>query len=388
MHEGRLVFSQVMEHLPLHAFRRCVARYEGDRYVKSFRCMDQYFCMAFAQLTYRESLRDIEACLRSQAGRLYHMGIRGTVSRNTLANANQMRDWRIYADFAQTLIQEARELYAGDDFGIDIGHAVYALDSTVIDLCLSLFPWAPFMRSKAAVRLHTLLDLRGNIPAFVHISDSKLYDSHALDLLPAEAGAFYVMDRGYLDFIRLHRLHEAGAFFVIRAKSNTKSRRLYSRPVDKSKGLRCDQTVVLTGQFTADYYPDHLRRIRYHDDATGKDLVFLTNNMLLPALIVPQIYKSRWQIELFFRWIKQNLRIKSFYGTSENAVRTQIWIALSVYLAAAIVKKRLNIETSLYTFLQVVSVNIFEKTPLLQLFEKNKNLPGNLAMDNQLNLFD
>lgn len=388
MHEGRLVFSQVMEHLPLHKFRQCVTRYDGDRHVKSFRCMDQYFCMAFAQLTYRESLRDIEACLRSQESKLYHMGIRGMVSRNTLAHANQMRDWRIYADFARELIAQARALYAGEAFGVEIDHAVYALDATTIDLCLSLFPWAPFMRSKAAVKLHTLLDLRGNIPTFVHISDSKLYDSHALDLMPLEAGAFYVMDRGYLDFIRLARIDAAQAFFVIRAKSNLKCRRLYSLPVDKNTGLCCDQIVVLTGQFTPGYYAGKLRRIRYRDAATGKSFVFLTNNMTLPALTVPQIYKSRWQIELFFRWIKQNLRIKSFYGTSENAVRAQIWIALSVYLTAAIIKKRLNIETSLYTFLQVVSVNIFEKTPLLQLLEQNKN--QNLISDegNQLKLFD
>jgi len=388
MYTGTLIFSQVMAHLPMHTFRRCVRRYRGHHKVKSFTCLDQFLCMAFAQLTYRESLRDIEACLRAQKNKLYHMGIRGGISRNTLANANQTRDWRIHADFAQALIHIARQLYLDEDFGVELDHTVYALDATTIDLCLSVFPWAHFRTAKGAIKLHTLMDLRGNIPTFIHISDGKLHDVNVLDWLLPEAGAFYIMDRGYLDFERLHLLNRASAFFVIRAKSNWQYRRLYSHPVDKQTGLKCDQTVLLTGFYAAKDYPDKLRRIKFTDPETGKTLVFLTNNLSLPALTIAELYRCRWQVELFFKWIKQHLRIKSFYGNSENAVKTQIWIAVSVYVLVAIIKKRLNIDVSLYTILQILSVSIFEKMPLNQVFLDNDYTMLHTDSPNQLILFD
>jgi transposase len=364
MHSGKLIFAQLLEHLPPMVFERCVARYRGNHKVQSFSCMDQYLCMAFAQLTFRESLRDIEACLRSQHEKLYHMGIRGQVSRNTLANANATRDWRIYADFAQRLIGIARKLYANEPFGVALDNTAYALDSTTIDLSLSLFPWAPFRTTKAAVKMHTLLDLRGNIPSFIHISDGKLHDVNILDQLIPEAGAFYVMDRGYIDFQRLYRLHQAGSFFVTRAKSNMVAKRRYSRPTDRSMGVMFDQTLVLKGYQTAKDYPQTLRGIRYKDPETGKRLLFISNNTALPALSICSLYKARWQVELFFRWIKMHLRVKAFFGTSENAVKSQIWIAVSVYVLVAIVRKRLNLTRSLYEMLQILSLNLFEKTPL------------------------
>jgi Domain of unknown function (DUF4372)/Transposase DDE domain len=338
MNLGKLVFAQVTQHLPLTTFRRCVARYGGEHKVKTFSCLDQYLCMAFAQLTYRESLRDIEACLRAQEKKLYHMGIKSRISRSTLADANESRDWRIYADFAQSLIAIARRLYAGDPFGVDLKETVYALDASTIDLCLSVFCWAPFRSTKAAIKLHTLLDLRGNIPSFLHISNGKLHDVNVLDLLLPEPGAFYIMDRGYIDFERLHCLHEAGCFFVTRAKSNLKAQRRYSHPVDRSTGLICDQTIVLTGFYSRQDFDTPLRRIRFKDPETGKRLVFLTNNFALSAITITELYRCRWQVELFFKWIKQHLRIKFFFGTSENAVKTQVWIAVSVYLLVAIVK--------------------------------------------------
>jgi len=387
MYTGKLVFSQVMEHLPLHIFHQCVDRYNGNFKVKEFSCLDQYLCMTFAQLTYRESLRDIEACLRAQKSKLYHMGIRSSVYRNTLANANKVRDWRIYADLADSLIQTARTLYMNDSFGLELENTVYALDATTIDLCLSMFPWANFRRNKGAVKLHTLLDLRGSIPTFIYISDGKLHEVNTLDIIPLEPGAFYVMDRGYLDFKRLFPFAHGGAFFVIRAKSNLKCRRLYSHPVDRSTGLICDQSVLLTGFYQAKYYPEKLRRVKYYDAETDKTLVFLTNNFTLPALTVAELYRCRWQVELFFKWIKQNLRIKTFYGTSENAVKAQIWIAVSVYVLVAIMKKRLKIEASLYTILQVLSVTIFERMPLLQALTDLDNKSDNDQKHNQLILF-
>ena len=385
MFVGKLVFAQVMEHLPLHTFRRIVARYAGERKVKTFSCLDQFLCMAFAQLTFRESLRDIEACLRAQQAKLYHLGMRSTVARNTLANANAVRDWRIYADFAQSLIAIARPLYVDEPFGVELQDTVYALDTTTIDLCLSVFPWAPYQSTKAAIKLHTLLDLRGNIPTFIHISDGKTSDVSILDALLPEPGAFYIIDRGFLDFARLHRFHLAGSFFVTRAKSNTQLRRQYSRPVDRTSGLICDQTVVLTGQFTPRYFPAPLRRIRFNDPASGQRLVFLTNNFQLPALTIATLYRCRWQVELFFKWIKQHLRIKAFFGTSENAVKSQIWIAVSVYVLVAIVKKRLHLQASLYEILQILSLTMFERTPLNQLLA-----PPTTAKlsDNQLSLFE
>jgi len=388
MYTGKLVFSQVMGYLPIHTFRRCVQRYHGNHKVRHFTCLDQYLCMAFAQLTYRESLRDIEACLRAQHTKLYHIGIRSKVSRNTLANANMVRDWRIYADFAQSLIATARQLYINDDFGVDLDQSVYALDSTTIDLCLSVFPWAEFRKTKGAIKLHTLLDLRGSIPSFIHISDGKVHDVNILDHLIPEPGAFYIMDRGYLDFERLHLFTQCSAFFVIRAKSNMRFRRLYSHPVEKSTGLRCDQTIALTGFYTSKGYPERLRRIKYHHAASQNTLVFLTNNFSLPALTIAELYRCRWQVELFFKWIKQHLRIKSFFGTTENAVKTQIWIAVSVYVLVAIVKKRLHLKASLYTILQILSVTIFEKIPLLQLVTDVDNKPLPQETTNQLNLFD
>ena len=367
MYTGTLIFSQVLDFMPMHTFRRCVARYDGDRNVRSFSCLDQYLCMAFAQLTYRESLRDIEACLRAQQQKLYHMGIRGTVAKSNLADANEQRSWHIYADLAHSLIITARRLYSNEPFGIDLEQTVYALDATTIDLCLSMFPWATFRQTKAAIKLHTLLDLRGNIPTFIYISDGTLHDVNILDILPIEPGAFYVMDRGYLDYARLNAISLAAGFFVTRFKSNLRCRRIYSHQVDRTTGLRYDQTIMLTGFYSLRDYPNKLRRIKYYDIETNKTLIFLTNNFSLPALTIAQIYRCRWQVELFFKWIKQNLRIKSFYGTSQNAVKTQIWIAISVYVLVAILKKRLNITISLYTILQILSVTVFERIPLLQL---------------------
>ncbi len=387
MNTGKLVFAQVMAHLPLTTFRRCVTRYGGEYKVKHFTCPDQYLCMAFAQLTYRESLRDIEACLRSQAAKLYHMGFRSTVARNTLANANAVRDWRIYADFARSLISYARRLYANDSFGIDLADTVYALDATTIDLCLSVFPWAPFRSTKAAVKIHTLLDLRGNIPSFIHISDGKWHEVNIFNMLVPEAGAFYVMDRGYLDFEQLHRLHQVGSFFVIRAKSNLRFQRRYSRESDRANGIICDQIGTLTVFYSAQGYPSPLRRIRVKD-ADGKTLVFLTNNTDLPARTIAELYRCRWQIELFFKWIRQHLRIKSFFGTSENAVKPQIWIAVSVYVLVAILKKRLNLSASLYEILQILSLTMFERTLLDQLFARIPPSSDQPANPNQLILFD
>jgi len=368
MNLGKTLFAQLMDFLPWKTFHRIVARHDGDRYVKSLTCADQFRVMAFAQLTYRESLRDIEVCLSAQVTKLYHMGLRQEIKRSTLADANETRNWLIHAEFAQRLIVQARKLYAGDSFGIELENTAYALDSTTIDLCLSLFPWALFRTTKSAVKMHTLLDLRGNIPSFIHISDGKLGDVKALDILVLEAGAIYVMDRGYLDFARLYMMHQAQAFFVTRAKSNTQLQRVYSAAVDRSTGIICDQTITLTGTTSHKDYPEHLRRIRFKDPETGKTLVFLTNNFALPAATICALYKARWQVELFFKWIKQHLRIKKFYGNTENAVKSQIWIAVSVYVLVAIVKKRLNLDASLYTLLQILSVTLFEKMPLQQAF--------------------
>ena len=388
MYAGQLIFSQITDHLPMHTFQRCVKRYHGNHKIKSFTCLDQYLCMAFAQLTYRESLRDIEACLRAQQSKLYHMGIRGQVSRNTLANANKVRDWRIYADFAQSLIHIARKLYLDDEFGVELAQTVYALDSTTVDLCLSVFPWARFRKAKGAIKLHTLLDLRGNIPTFISISDGLLHDVNVLDQLIPEPGAFYIMDRGYMDFARLHHLTQGAACFVIRAKSNLTFRRLYSNPVDKTTGIKCDQIIRLVGPRSSNYYPEKLRRVKYFDAKTERTLTFLTNNFALPALTIAELYRCRWQIELFFKWIKQHLRIKSFYGTSENAVKTQIWIAVSVYVLVAIIRKRLNLETSLYTILQILSVTTFEKTSILQILTDLHCTTEPDGLYNQLNLFN
>jgi len=388
MYAGQLIFSQVIDHLPLHTFQRCVKRYHGNHKIKSFTCLDQYLCMVFAQLTYRESLRDIEACLRAQQNKLYHMGIRGQVSRNTLANANKVRDWRIYADFAQSLIYIARKLYLDDEFGVELDQTVYALDSTTVDLCLSVFPWARFRKAKGAIKLHTLLDLRGNIPAFISISDGLLHDVNVLDELIPEPGAFYIMDRGYMDFARLYHLSQWTAWFVVRAKSNLKFRRLYSNPVDKTTGIKCDQFIRLIGPRSAKYYPEKLRRVKSFDAKTEKTLTFLTNNFTLPALTIAELYRCRWQIELFFKWIKQHLRIKSFYGTTDNAVKTQIWIAVSVYVLVAIIKKRLKLEASLYTILQILSVTSFEKTPILQMLTDLHRTAELNELHKQLNLFN
>jgi len=388
MNVGQTLFAQAMDFLPWTTFHRIVARYGGDRRVRTLNCVEQFRVMAFAQMTFRDSLRDIEACLSTQAAKLYHMGLRRPVSRSTLADANESRDWRIYADFAQRLIAQARKLYAADSFGVDLANTVYALDSTTIDLCLSVFPWAPFRSTKAAVKLHTLLDLRGSIPAFVHISDGKLHDVNVLDLLPAEPGAIYVMDRGYLDFERLFTLQDIGAFFVTRAKSNLKCRRIYSMPVDRSTGVMCDQHVELTIFYSKRDYPERLRRIRFNDPDSGKRLTFLTNHFGIPPLTVCALYKNRWQVELFFKWIKQNLRIKRFYGTSENAVKTQIWIAVSVYVLIAIIKKRLHLDASLQTLLQILSVTVFEKLPLKQALTPNESAQEIDTSANQLTLFD
>jgi len=377
-----------MDHLPSYEFQRCVSRYCGDSHNRGFSCRDQYLAMAFAQLTYRESLRDIEACLRAMGGKLYHMGFRGRVSRSTLADANDAHDWRIYADFAQVLISIARPLYASDPIGVDLDQSLYALDSTTIDLCLSLFPWAKFRKHKAAVKMHTLLDLRGNIPTFISITAGKVHDVNVLDEILPEAGAFYVMDRGYVDFERLYIFTLCAAFFVVRTKSNVLLQRRYSRPVDKSIGVRSDHSVILSAIESAKAYPDPLRRVSYLDVETGKRFKFLTNNFTLPALTIAQIYKCRWQVELFFKWIKQHLRIKAFYGTSENAVKTQIWIAVSVYVLVAIVRKRLGLEASLYQILQILSVTLFEKTPLLRALQTPESETDQYDFSNQLNLFD
>jgi hypothetical protein len=388
MHTGKLVFAQLMDHLPLHTFRRCVAKYAGAYPTLTFSHLDQFLCMAFAQFTYRESLRDIETCLRAHSSKLYHLGIRGGIARSTLADANETRDWRIYQDFAHALIRLARQLYSEDGFAVELKQTAYALDSTTIDLCLALFPWARFRKKKAAVKLHTLLDLRGNIPTFIHLSDGKLHDVNVLDQMLFEAGSFYVMDRGYVDFARLYTLHQALAFFVIRAKSNLQYRRVYSRPVDKSTGLRCDQTILLTGLNTSHDYPIQLRRVKFYDIEHDRLLVFLTNNFDLPALAIAQLYRCRWQVELFFKWIKQHLRIKAFFGTSENAVKTQVWIAISAYVLVAIVKKRLKSQASLYTILQILSVTLFEKMPLIQLLTEAPLESEDIIMANQLNLFE
>jgi hypothetical protein len=387
MNAGKTLFSQLMDCLPWSTFARIVARYHGDHSVQTFPCTEQYRAMAFAQLTYRESLRDIEACLSAQPAKLWHMGFRGPVRRSTLADANQDRDWRIYAEFAQRLIAQARRLYAGESLLADLNNTVYALDSTTIDLCLSLFPWAHFRSTKAAVKMHTLLDLRGNIPSFIHISDGKLHDVHALDMLVPEAGAIYVMDRGYVDFARLHRLHEAGAFFVTRAKSNLNAHRVYSAATDRTTGVIADQTIALDGHYTKRDYPVHLRRVRFRDPKTGKTLVFLTNMTAQPALTICDLYKSRWQVELFFKWIKQHLRIKAFYGTSENAVKAQIWIAVSVYVLVAIIRKRLKLDASLYTLMQVFSVTVFEKASIESVILQTVDSSEPVMEDNQLNLF-
>jgi len=387
MNAGKTLFAQLMDFLPWSTFNRYVTRYGGDKGVRTLSCAEQFRVMAFAQLTYRESLRDIEVSLSAQAAKLYHMGFREPIRRSTLADANESRDWRIYADFAARLIAQARALYASEDLGLELSNTVYALDSTTIDLCLSVFPWAHFRTTKAAVKMHTLLDLRGSIPSFIHVSDGKLHDVHALDLLAPEAGAIYVMDRGYVDFTRLYRLHLAGAFFVTRAKSNLKAHRVYSAQTDRSTGILCDQTIALNGFYSKQDYPAYLRRVRFNDPETGKPLVFLTNQMILPAATICALYKSRWQVELFFKWIKQHLRIKRFFGTSENAVKTQIWIAVSVYVLVAIIRKKLNLDISLYTLLQVLSLTLFEKMPLQQAFPGDDYTSDNSSLSNQLNLF-
>jgi len=388
MNSGQMVFAQLMDFLPLPRFRACVARYRGNQRTRSFSCLDQFLCLAFAQLTYRESLRDIETCLRALQPKLYHAGIRGRVSRSTLADANEKRDWRIFADFAQILIAHARRLYVDDDFGLELQQTVYAFDSTTIDLCLALFPWAQFRRRKGAVKLHTLLDLRGGIPCSVYVSHGKTHDLLALDQLTPEAGAFYVMDRGYVDFLRLHRFTRSAAFFVVRGKRNLDFTRRESRPVDRTTGLRSDQTIILNGPLSARQYPEPLRRVRFRDPETGRPFVFLTNHFDLPALTITRLYHCRWQIELFFKWIKQHLRIKAFFGVSPNAVKTQVWIAISVYVLVAIVKKELGLDRSLYEILQVLSITIFEKTPLLQDFSipLDENETG--GDRNQLSLFN
>jgi hypothetical protein len=387
MNAGKTLFSQLMDFLPWSTFTRVVARHGGDRRARTLSCAEQYRAMAFAQLTYRESLRDIETCLSVHASKLYHMGFRQPVRRSTLADANERRDWRIHAELAQRLIAQARKLYADEELGLELSNTVYALDATTIDLCLSVFPWAHFRTTKAAVKMHTLLDLRGNIPSFIHISDGKLHDVHALDMIMVEAGAIYVMDRAYIDFARLNVLHQAGAFFVTRAKSNMNAHRVYSAQTDRSTGIICDQTISLDGIVTSQDYPNFLRRIRFKDPETGKTLVFITNNFALPAATICALYKSRWQVELFFKWIKQHLRIKKFFGTSENAVKTQIWIAVSVYVLVAIVKKRLELDASLYTFLQILSVTLFEKMPLHQALAGEQNRCDPSQTTNQLNLF-
>jgi hypothetical protein len=391
MYTGKTVFSQLMDFLPMYEFRKCVDRYSGNHHTSRFSCMDQYLSMAFAQLTYRESLRDIEACLRSRKEKLYHLGIRGRISKSTLAEANEKRDWRIYADFCQIMISKARSVYSEEDFGVELKETAYALDSTTIDLCLSIFPWASFRKHKAAVKMHTLMDLRGNIPSFIEITEGSIHDVNILDVLVPEPGSFYIMDRGYLDFERLYILTHLLAFFITRAKKNTKFRRIYSQTVDRADGLRCDQTIMLVTPKSLAGYPEKLRRVKYFDAEREKQLVFLTNNFVLPALTIAKLYKCRWQIELFFKWIKQHLRIKAFYGTSINAVKTQIWIAVSTYVLVATIRKRLHLELNLYTILQILSVTLFEKVPLDQLFA-NYHYQNSAKVEehlcNQLNLFD
>jgi hypothetical protein len=387
VNHGKTIFSQVMDFLPKKIFRQCVDRYEGDYKVRYFSCFDQFLCMAFAQLTYRESLRDIECCLRAFQKKLYHMGIRGKVSKSTLADANENRDWRIYSDFAQVLIHHARQLYIDDDFGLQLQETVYALDATIIDLCLSVFPWARFRKNKGAIKLHTLLDLRGSIPSFIAITHGKVHEVNILDELIPEAGAIYIMDRAYLDFERLYALHQNSAIFIVREKSNACLRRIYYLPVDKSFGIQCDQVVAPTGFYSRKHYPEKLRRVKYFDKEQNKKLTFLTNQFTLPATTIADLYRCRWQVELFFKWIKQHLRIKAFYGTSENAVKTQIWIAISVYVLVAIMKKRLKIDLSLYTILQILSVTLFEKIPISQAFSPDSYTSKIDANYNQLNLF-
>ena len=388
MHAGRFVFAQLMDHLPSYEFQKCVARYRGNYKFRGFSCLDQFLCLAFAQLTFRESLRDIETCLRAVESKLYHVGFRGRISRSTLADANEAHDWRIYADFAQVLIGIARPMYTHESLGFDLDNTVYALDSTTIDLCLSVFPWARFRARKAAVKMHTLLDLRGSIPTFIEVSDGKLHDVNILDMLVPEPGSFYVMDRGYVDFERLHVFHRGGAFFVTRTKRGVLLRRRYSHPVDTSTGVRSDHTVVLAAASSRKHYSDPLRRIHYYDADQHLSLRFLTNNFDLPALTTCLLYKSRWQVELFFKWIKQHLRIKAFYGYSENAVKTQIWIAVSVYVLVAIVKKRLGLEASLHEILQVLSVTLFEQVPVLQALREIESQEKSSAISNQLTLWD
>ena len=388
MNEGQTIFSQLMDHLPIHAFHRSVNKYRGNHKVKSFSCLDQFYCMAFAQLTFRESLRDIEACLRSRENKLYHMGFRSSVARNTLAHANETRNWRIYAEFAQVLIHTARKLYGDEPFAVDLKETVYALDSTTIDLCLSLFPWAHFRKTKAAIKLHTLLDLKSNIPIFIEITEGKTHDVNILDVLIPEPGSFYIMDRGYIDYSRLYSLHLYGSFFIVRAKKNLKFQRLYSHQVNKANNLKCDQTIALSNFYASQDYPDKLRRVKFYDKENEKNIVVLTNIFTLPALTIADLFKCRWKIEIFFRWIKQHLRIKAFYGTSINAVKTQIWIAITTYVLIAIVKKRLNIKVSLYTFLQILSVNMFERVDILQLVTNADHQKMVAHFSNQLNLFD
>jgi hypothetical protein len=388
MYSGRTVFSQVLDFLPMHKFRRSVDRYNGNKGVRSFTCLDQFMCMAFAQLTYRESLRDIECCLRAMNEKLYHMGIKGNVSRSTLADANEKRDWRIYSEFAIHLINQARQLYANEDFGLELKDTVYALDASTIDLCLSVFPWARFRTTKAGVKLHALLDLRGSIPSFVDITDAKVHDVNILDKLIPEPGSIYVMDRAYLDFERLYRMHQCSAYFVIRKKTNTNFKRLYSNKIDKSTGLKCDQIIVLTGYHLKKAFPDKLRRVKYYDLETEKLLNFFTNQFTFSALTIADLYRCRWRVEIFFKWIKQHLRIKSFYGTSENAVKTQIWIAISVYVLVAIMKKRMQIELSLYTILQILSITLFEKKPIFQVLTETDYKNQIARNDMQLKLFD
>jgi len=388
MNIGRTIFSQIMDYVPMHEFHRCVERYRGSYKVQQFSCWDHFLCMAFAQFTYRESLRDIEHCLNAHRSKLFNLGFRGNVTRSTLSYANNTRDWRIYADFASVLIEIAKDLYRDEQFAVDISETVYALDSTTIDLCLSVFPWAAFRKTKAAIKLHTLLDLRGNIPSILGISKGKMHDVNILDILLVEPGALYLIDRGYIDYARLHNLAKSCAYFITRSKSNMQFDRLVSQDVDKTCGILCDQIIRLSGFYSSQHYPDRLRRIKYHDTETDKTLVFITNNFLLASPIIARLFKCRWEVELFFKWIKQHLRIKSFYGTSENAVKTQIWIALSVYLIVAIIKKRLKIEASLYTILQILSVSLFEKTHVLQALS---NIPPDFEeyqSPNQLNLFD
>jgi len=388
MNTGQTVFAQIMQHLPMHEFKKCVAKYKGDYRSRRFSCLDQFLCMAFAQLTQRDSLRNIEVCLRTQKNKLYHMGIRGPVSKSTLADANDRHNWRIFSDFANILIATARDLYHDDNFAVELANTAYALDSSTIDLCLSMFPWAKFRKTKGAIKLHTLLDLRGNIPSFIQITTGKVHDVNILDHIIFEAGSFYIMDRGYLDFERLFYITKQSAFFVTRSKSNTKFQRLHSFVVDKTTGLRCDQIITFSDFYAKKDYPDKLRRIKFFDAVNQKSLVFLTNNFSLPALTIAQLYKQRWQVELFFKWIKQHLHIKAFYGTSENAVKSQVWIAISVYVLVAIMKKQLKIEQTLYTILQIISISIFEKTPVLQAFADDQQNNFNNESYNQLNLFN